>query len=217
MENYNNYLDNITSDLIKIDQRLKRVNKYDIRFQIEPNKWYSIGLYLEYSTGKLSFNPSFKILNPDLSVTLVEGFSKNRITSTNIGLSGSLFLNSIVESKSTFIRNLNYGVNIEMGYGFVEYLSETYNPSFSEYSVTSFIRNGNGLRLNTGVFIEYPLTKKPFEILVGFISGYQYYKTFVLKGPEGIEWGDPEYYVTPGLINLNFSGISLGAYFKIRK
>lgn len=217
MKNYNNYLDNISSDLVKIDQRLKRVNKYDVNFHIEPSKWYNLGLFFEHSMGQLSFNPFFKILNPDLSVSLIEGSSKNKVISSSFGLSSSLFLNSLVKTDRTFIKNLNYGINLKIGYGFVKFLSETYSPIPIKYSVNSFIRVGNGLQLNSGVFVEYSLAKNLFEIVLGFTFGYQYYKTSDLRGPEGIKWGDPEYYTTPGLINLDFSGVYLGVYLKIRK
>jgi|SRR5690554_175450 len=219
MTKFNHHLDLIKTDLVKLDNRINYVNNYTLEIKVKPISLFDFGLYFGHQQITLERFPIQKKLNPDLTTTDVQGYHNNKITSLDIGIASTLYLNHFFKIDNKIFREINFGLDIQAGIGFSKYYSETHVATFNPMNVSAAIRKANGFQGQAGLSFEYPFFKVPFITSLGVRVGYQFYNTSSLEDRFGVKWGDSNYEWTSAdeEINLNFSGIYYGVFLKIGK
>ncbi|MEX1192951.1 MAG: hypothetical protein WEA99_13365 [Brumimicrobium sp.] len=221
MQQYNNHLNLIETDVFKLDEHLESVNSLSLALKYKPKSIFDLGLYLEKQSQTLDRYPMQKKLNPDLTVTYVEGYHKNQINSCNIGVSATIYVNQLLKLKyhNEFFKRLDFGLELKGGVGFSKYFSETHYATFSPIGIGSATRKANGFQGQLGFNFEYSYIKTPIISSIGIRIGYQFYNTSILENQLGYKWGDQKYEWSSAEepINLDFSGIYYGIYLKIGK
>lgn len=219
MKQYNNHIDLIETDIFKLDEHLGSVNSLMLALKYKPKLIFDFGIYLEKQSQTLDRYPMQKQLNPDLTVTYVEGYHKNQINSWNVGVSATLYFNQFFKFHNDLFKRIKFGLELKGGVGFSKYFSQTHYTTFSPVGIGSVTRKANGFQGQLGFNFEYSFIKSPIISNIGIRIGYQFYNTSTLENQLGYKWGDQEYEWSSAEepVNLDFSGIYYGIYLKIGK
>lgn len=146
----------------------------------------------------------------------VEGIYSVKVESLTAGIYGTLWLNSLIkETNNVILKNLNYGISMNVGYCVGAYKNFSYYPTNPLAVSRNSIRTDNTMHYQFEFKTEYLITKKHLFSSLGLKIGYQYLKTDYLKTQAN------EYEILVGYPNskmlLDFSGIYYGIYFKLAR
>lgn len=219
MEEFNNHLDLIETDVFKLDNHLNNVNNLRIAMKFQPIGFMAFGVYFGKQFNKLERFPIQKKLNPDLTVTNIEGYHKNEIDSKDMGIVLNLYFDYFLTKRRDFFKKSNFSLELQFGIGYSKYYSESHYVTFEPISIGSARRQACGFQSGIGLGYEYSIIEKPFICSIGIRIGYQLYTSSTLEDDMGVKWGDPDYSWTSANkeINLDFSGFYYGIYLKIGK
>lgn len=219
MENFNNHLDLIENDVFKLNDYLESVNNVQIVLRYKPKPIFDFGIYGGRQAVLLESFPLQKKLNPDLTVTNVEGYHKNQIESWSLGLVATVYFDQFLRSHDKLFERVNLGMELLGGIGFSSYFLETHFVTFSPIGISSATRKSQGFQGQLGFIVEYDFVRNPLIGIIGLRVGYQFYATSTLENRLGYKWGDQNYDWTSAdsEVNLDFSGIYYGVYLKFGK
>jgi hypothetical protein len=201
---------------------IKNGMDYNLVISYQPLQFIDFGIFANYQYASLR-RPLRWIYQPDPiypdSTLLFEGTNYIETNAFSAGLSTHLYINKLLhfdQNKSKILKNLQLSAGFMGGVGFSTLMdrSAIYYQAYHgdsknyQYKATNFhgrVELGVGYRLGKTFFSD-----------VGIKIGYQFFKTSELKNyvgsylhPSGIE-------STKG-VQLNFSGVYYGIYFKIGK
>lgn len=199
---------------------VKHCKNPNLAFNVRINKTFELGVYGEYQFAKNITYPIQKKLNPDFTITLIEGVSTRVLRTINTGISLTFYYDHFLGLKNheNAWDRLNLGVETNGGVGFNSYYQEDQNKTTNPIGFTSRYFKGKALHLNVGAIVEYLIIKSPLFLAIGFKGGYQFYFAETMKNKVGKEWRSASYNPeTSPPINLNFSGFYYGVYLKIGK
>ena len=209
-----NLIDNYINELERLNDRITTGRSFILGIGFSSNRFIENRIHLCYERG---ISENIALINTifDGQVVEVPGQFIARARALSVSLGTQFYLNQLnflkPKAEKSFIHRFQYGPEFNIGYGFGNFIMHSAIPSENIYG--EFLFRANGLKYQFGLKSEFTFKVNSVVSSLGFIFGYQYFKTSELKrfsGDNLIGFGES----TP---NLDFSGFYYGIYLKLGK
>ncbi len=213
------YVDNFLAiwDLVDLDESRGINDGRTFRFSVNyhPSSLFDFGVYGIYQNAQQLGRATNVFIGSsgDLNDDIVGIFRLNA-SAIGVGLTNSWYISQVLnwqESDAKFLRNFHFGIELSAGVAWsMAYIEiDNNSPTYSNY--TSYTARP-ALQSEIGCKTEYSLTKSEIYSALGLRVGYQFFRTAVLQQQYAGSW-----IVGPNQepMNLDFSGIYVGAYLRL--
>jgi hypothetical protein len=197
-----------------LEKKIEKGQTYSLAINYRPSPYFNIGLLAAYQYSRQT--SSMELNETDNYGNVVDKYNINYALKTeglSVGLSSTLFLNSLFkfqEKKSKLLSNLKLGVGLNGGVGFSTVISDVQSPTYPMSSAYYFFTSTD-FQGKAFVDVGYYFLKSNLFSSVGVKLGYQYFATKTVQDRFNKDWiVNGEY-----AMNLDFSGVFLGAYIMI--
>jgi hypothetical protein len=197
-----------------LQNKITKGQQYRLGLNYQPTGLFDVGIYGNYQFGNSTSNPLITQTD-DWGFPIQEhrGNFELRTEAFGIGVSTTWYITHLLkfQEKDNTLNRLHIGIELNGGVGYSKAILDLRFETLSFASYNDF--NSRDFQGQAGLKVEYDFTKNPIFTTLGIRAGYQYFRTRTIKDRLDKEWVVLDTYP----INLDFSGLYLGAYLKLGK
>jgi hypothetical protein len=197
-----------------LQNKITKGQQYRLGLNYQPTGLFDIGIFGSYQFGNSTSNPLITQTD-DWGFPIQEhrGNFELRTEAFGVGVSTTWYITHLLkfQEKENTLNRLHIGIELNAGVGYSKAILDLRFETLSFASYNDF--NSRDFQGQAGLKVEYDFTKNPIFTTLGIRAGYQYFRTRTIKDRLDKEWVVLDTYP----INLDFSGLYLGAYLKFGK
>jgi hypothetical protein len=208
------YLDYYIKELEFLDDKIKFGYNVSFGINYRPSSKFDFGIRIGYQYASTQKTIQTEIYGISPQPIETDMLNLVKVNSTNICLSSSFYLSSLIDffERNNILNRLGIALEGSLGIGFNQSVAYVHysNPEIPySYSFNFAETSNRALFSQLGCKSEFRTTNNPILTAIGFKFGYQFFRTGLLKFKSSEEVYLP--------INLDFSGFYYGIYLKLGK
>ncbi|MGM0479036.1 MAG: hypothetical protein ACQERC_07410 [Bacteroidota bacterium] len=219
MENLNRYfIDSVASQSNPkiLDKKIESGQSFSASLNYRPSRYFNVGLFASYQYGSQNSTSTFQ--ETDNFGNFIAQHERNyelKAEAMTAGISSTLFLNALLkweQKENKLLQNLRIGVGFNGGFGCSKVTSDMRSKSLPQASYYDFYESMD-FQGQTFLDVSYYMTENNMFSSIGMKLGYQYFVTKTVRDRLNNEWIVQNEHP----VNLDFSGLFIGAYIMIGK